>query len=122
MDDATITKVVEPIIQGNAQRQVSNVRGGSLQGRQVNRSSTNRDTLRNSNDQMPDQSSVETFAVDVQKKTKGTPHNQCLFCRGQHFNDECEQYKLLADHKQRLLSFGQCYLCFKTGHTFREYP
>ena len=65
---------------------------------------------------------METFAVDVQKKTKGTPRNACWFCRGQHFNDECEQYKSLADHKQRLLSFGQCFLCFKTGHTFRECP
>ena len=56
----------------------------------VIRSPTNRDTLRNSNNQMPDQSSVETFAADVQKKTKGTPRNPCLFCRSQHFNDECE--------------------------------
>ena len=65
---------------------------------------------------------METFAVDVQKKTKGTPRYPCLFCRGQHFNDECEQYKSLADRKQRLLSFGRCFLCFKTGHTFRECP
>ena len=56
---------------------------------------------------MPDQSSVETLAVDVQKKTKGTPCNPCLFCRGQHFNDEFEQYKLLADRKERLLRFGR---------------
>ena len=39
-------------------------------------------------------------------KTKGTPRNPCLLCHGQHFNDVCEQYKLLADRKQRLSSFG----------------
>ena len=33
------------MVQENAQRRVNNVRGGSLQGRQVNRSPTNRDTL-----------------------------------------------------------------------------
>ena len=110
------------MVQENSQRQVNNVRGDSLQGRQVNRSPTNRDILRNTNNQMPDQSLVETFAVDVQKKTKGTPHNPCLVCWGQHINDECKQYKSLADRKQRLLSFGRCFLCFKTGHTFRERP
>ena len=65
------------MVQENAPRRVNNVRGGSLQGIQVN--PTNRDTLRNSNNQPPYQSSVETFAVDVQKKT---PSNPCLFCRG----------------------------------------
>ena len=45
-----------------------------------------------------------------------------MFCQGKHFNDECEQCKLLADRKQMLLSFGQCFLCFTTGHTFRECP
>ena len=94
------------MVQENAERRVSNVRGGSLQGRQINRSPANRDAGRNSSNMTPEQSSDGTFAVDVQKKTKGTPRNPCLFCQGQHFNDECEQYKLLADRKQRLLSFG----------------
>ena len=113
------------MIQENAERRVSNIRGGSLQGfqgRQINRSPVNRGPVRSGNNQTPDQSCDGTFAVDVQRKAKGTPRNPCLFCQGQHFNDECEQYKLLADRKQRLLSLGQCFLCFKTGHTFRECP
>ena len=71
---------------------------------------------------MPDQSSVETFAVDVQKKTKGTARNPYLFCRGQHFNDECEQYKSLADRKQRLLSFGRCFLFLRLGILLENVP
>ena len=113
------------MIQENAERRVSNIRGGSLQGfqgRQINRSPVNRGPVRSGNNQTPDQSCDGTFAVDVQRKAKGTPRNPCLFCQGQHFNDECEQYKLLADRKQRLLSLGRCFLCFKTGHTFRECP
>ena len=78
-----------------------------MQGRQINRSPVKRGPVRNGNNQTPDQSCDETFAVDIQKKAKSTPRNPCLFCQGQHFNDESEQYKLLlADHKQRLLSFG----------------
>ena len=53
------------MVQENAKKQVSNVRGGSLQGRKVNKLSTNQDTLRNSDNEMPNQSSVETFVVDV---------------------------------------------------------
>ena len=109
------------MVQENAQRRVS-IRGSSQQGRQVNRLPANRDAVRNSNHQTPDQLSDGTFAVGIQKKTKGTPRNPCVFCQGQHFNDECVQYKLLADRKQRLLSFDRCFLCFKTGHTFRECP
>ena len=109
------------MVQENAQRRVG-IRGSSQQGRQVNRLPANRDAVRNSNHQAPDQLSDGTFAVDVQKKTKGTPRSPCVFCQGLHFNDECEQYKLLADRKQMLLSFGQCLLCFNTGHTFRECP
>ena len=67
-------------MQENAERQVSNVRGGSSQGRQINRSSVNRGPVRNGN-QTPDQSCDGTFAVDVQKKAKGTPCNPCLFVR-----------------------------------------
>ena len=90
------------MVQENAQRRVS-IRGSSQQGRQINRSPANREATRNGNYQTPDQLSEGTFAVDVQRKTKGTPRNPCVFCQGQHFNDECEQYKLLADRKQRLL-------------------
>lgn len=94
------------MVQENAQRRVNNVRGGSLQGRQVNRPHINQDIVRTSNNQTSDRSSVDTFAVGVQKRAKGTPRNPCLFCQGQHFIDECEQYKLLAERKQRLLSLG----------------
>jgi len=45
-----------------------------------------------------------------------------VFCQGEHFNDECDQYKVLTERKQRLLSLGRCFLCFKIGHTFRDCP
>ena len=47
-------------------------------------------------------------------------YNPCVFCQGEHFNDECDQYRELPDRKQRLLSQGQCFLCLKTDHVFRD--
>ena len=55
--------------------------------------------------------SVETFATNVQKG-RFVPNclNPCVFCQGGHFNNECDQYKELADRKQQLLSQGRCFL------------
>ena len=46
--------------------------------------------------------------------------NPCVFYQGGHFNDECNRYIELADHKQQHLSQGRCFLCLKTGHIFRD--
>ena len=78
-------------------------------------SDQNRDTNSSS-------TSVETFATNVQGKGRFVPNclNPCVFCQGSHFNDECDQYKELADHKQHLRSQGRCFLCLKTRHVFRD--
>ena len=66
--------------------------------------------------------SVEAFATNVQKgKFVFNCLNPCVFCQGAHFNDECDQYKELADRKQQLLSQGRCFLCLTTGPIFRDY-
>jgi len=44
----------------------------------------------------------------------------CVFCSGQHFNDECDKCKELNDRKQQLLAQGRCFLCLKPGHMFRD--
>jgi len=52
-----------------------------------------------------------------------TAVSPCVFCRGQHFNDEYDKYKELNDHKQQLqavLAQGRCFLCLKPGHMFRD--
>ena len=65
--------------------------------------------------------SVETFATNVQRgKFVSNCINPCVFCQGGHFNDECDQYKELADRKQQLLSQGCSFLFLKTGHIFRD--
>ena len=58
---------------------------------------------------------METFAANV-RKGRGS----CFFCKGEHFSDECDQYKELSDRKQRLLSQGRCFLCLKMDHTVKD--
>ena len=109
--------------QENAQRHFANVKGyvtgvrdgETCQGYQrYNRylNDHNRDTK-------PSSVSVETFTTNVQRRSKFV-YNPCVFCQGEHFNDECDQYRELSDRKQRLLSQGRCFLCLKTGHVFRD--
>ena len=59
---------------------------------------------------------VETFTTNVQRRGKGI----CVFCKAEHFSDECDQCKELSDHKKKFLSQGRCFLCLKTGHTVRD--
>jgi len=74
------------------------------------------------NNQTSNQLPTETFATNVQRRTRSGFRNQnpCAFCQGEHFNNECDQYKVLTERKQRLLSLGRCFLCFKIGHTFKD--
>ena len=67
-------------------------------------------------------SPVEAFATTVRGRGKGTSNclNPCVFCKGEHFNDECDQYVELNDRKQQLLSQGRYFLCLKPGHVSRD--
>ena len=42
----------------------------------------------------------------------------CMYCSGQHWNDECDEYKDVASRKKRLP--GHCYLCLQRGHLKRH--
>ena len=57
---------------------------------------------------MLNQSKVETFATNVQRKSRSAPYNLCVFYQGEHSNDEYEQYKFLPECKQKLSSSGRC--------------
>ena len=90
-------------VRENAQRRVNNARGNTFQrnnfqGRQTNRSPMNPDDTEN-------QPSVVTFATNVERK-RSAPCNPCVFCKGDHFNDEYESFKSLTERKQKLLTQG----------------
>ena len=104
--------------QKNAQRHFASVKGYESEFKPV-RYGEGRQGYQNFNRALSDHNrdtnsfstSVEAFATNVQRKGKFVPNclNPCVFCQGDHFNDECDRYKELADHKQRLLSQGRCF-------------
>ena len=105
-------------VQESAQRHVASAKGHSQvfrSHRQGERQYTSRYSSENRQTTDTALPLVETFATNV-RKSRGS----CIFCKGEHFSDECDQCKELSDRKQKLLSQGQCFLCFKIGHPVRD--
>lgn len=50
------------------------------------------------------------------------PPYPCVFCGSNHMNENCDQHATLKGRKQRLLEQEHCFVCLKTGHTFRDCP
>ena len=42
------------------------------------------------------------------------PSIACRYCKGKHWNDECQNYPTVEARKQRIK--GSCYICLKQGH------
>ena len=108
-------------IQECTQRRVANAKGRvyTQDGEQVN---YRRDDLRNTqrwstesskgDRRMFQETSVDTLAANVRRK--GCKSLCCVFCKGDHYNDECKKFKTLSERKQRLITQGRCFLCFNT--------
>ena len=69
---------------------------------------------------MYNETPVETFATNVYRGSGKV--KCCVFYKGDHYNDECENCKLLTEHKQKLITQGRCFLYFKVGHIFKDCP
>jgi len=46
----------------------------------------------------------------------------CIFCEGQHYNDQCRKYATLATRKRKLNKEKRCFICLKTGHVLKSCP
>ena len=73
---------------------------------------------------------VEALLVDSAKSTerqrnqthRREPTLPCIFCRGVHFNDNCDKFTTVTDRKHQLITQGRCFLCLKVGHPLKECP
>ena len=85
-------------IQENAQRRVVNAKGrvysDTRQLRQEEVHYQNREVNKGER-QIVNQVPVETFATNVKKGNHNG--NSCVFCKGEHFNDECEKFRSLVE-------------------------
>ena len=45
-----------------------------------------------------------------------------IFCKGTHFNDNCDKYSTIANRKNQLTSQGRCFIYLKIGHLCKECP
>ena len=44
----------------------------------------------------------------------------CIFCNGNHYNDECGKFSTLSEQKGRLNQQGRCFVCL--GHVLKHCP
>ncbi|XP_065891574.1 uncharacterized protein [Dysidea avara] len=107
------------IVQENAYRRVANAKGRNYDYRPVRHEGGQKESqsLSGGGKQLLNQASVDTFTTNVQRRGRSP---SCVFCRGDHFNDECDRVKTLAERKRKLITQGRCFLCFKVGHTFTD--
>ena len=112
-------------IQESAQQRFNNCRGVELRATRYGDSQQNLSHYWSDSkdgNRQPSGASVEALAASVKGGGNGTytAVSPCVFCRGQHFNNECDKYKELNDRKKQLLSQGRCFLCLKPGNMFRD--
>ena len=63
-------------------------------------------------------SSADVFTSNV----SGIRRLPCIFCKGDHYNDECHKYVTLPDQKKKLSPQARCFICLKVGHVSKSCP
>ena len=48
------------------------------------------------------------------------PQKLCRYCEGNHWSDECRNYKTIEARKQKYKIKGSCYICLKPGHRIKH--
>ena len=86
-------------IQENAQRRVANAKGRvyTYNSRQIRQS----EEFNKGDRQMYNETPNETYTTNVHRGSGKVKH--CVFCKGDRCNDECDNFKLLPERKQRLI-------------------
>ena len=62
-------------------------------------------------------------ALAAHPDTQGRPQRSrrgCIFCDGQHMDNDCSRYTSSAARKQRLMELRRCFICLGSGHRSQE--
>ena len=46
----------------------------------------------------------------------------CIFCDGDHYNDQCDKYTTLVARIRKLNEKKRCFICLKPGHVLKSCP
>ncbi|XP_063391759.1 uncharacterized protein LOC134677258 [Cydia fagiglandana] len=76
----------------------------------------------NNRDNRPDQTPTSrkgvTESLQEQSSSSVKKGLVCVFCSGDHYNDQCKEASTLRERKKRL--FRRCFICFKQNHLAKD--
>ena len=109
-------------VQENVYRHVTNVRGHfDHQQEPVYHNDTN--VRGHSEEQHSSNSSAEVFSnFSDNRNTRVYILRPCIFCKGDHYNDECDKFITLSERKQKLSQQRKCFIYLKSGHVLKDCP
>ena len=76
--------------------------------------------VRNFTEQTSAEALVTNTDVPNQGKKSREATQPCIYCKGNHFNDSCQQYRNVSVRKKQLQKQGRCFICLKTGHVSKD--
>ena len=76
--------------------------------------------VRNFTDQTSAEALVTNTDAPNQRKKGREATRPCIYCKGNHFNDNCQQYSNVSVRRKQLQRQGRCFICLKIGHISKE--
>ncbi|VDK17639.1 unnamed protein product [Anisakis simplex] len=78
---------------------------------------TNRTNPREAIQHEKGNSALTTFANEKKSMIRKNP---CVFCNGDHWNDECKRYQTYNERWEKVKQLDLCYNCLVSGHLTKE--
>ena len=44
----------------------------------------------------------------------------CIFCKGEHYNDECDRVTTASERRKKLSQQRRCFICLRPGHILKD--
>ena len=76
--------------------------------------------VRNFTEQTSAEALVTNTDVPNQGKKSQEATQPCIYYKGNHFNDSCQQYSNVSVRKKQLQKHRRYFICLKTGHVSKD--